>query len=351
MPGKPLTKVINLSLTILVLLAVTFLSTATSYAKEEQLKKVRVGYFPNITHSQALIGMARGDFAQALGKDIKIESLIFNAGPSAIEALFAGEVDLTYIGPNPAINGYIKSKGKALKIIAGATSGGAVLVVRSDSHITKPQDLKGKKIASPQLGNTQDVALRYYLKELGFKLKEEGGDTQVLPVKNPDQLTLFAKKEIDAAWAVEPWGARLVKEAGGKIFLDERSLWPLGEFVTAHLIVRTEFLQKHPQVVKQWLRAHVELTQWIKSHPREALPLMNQEIKRLTGKALPEDILKDAWSRMNVTYDPLKKSLLVSAQRAYKLGFLGKTPPELNGIYDLELLKAVLKEKGLRTVQ
>jgi NitT/TauT family transport system substrate-binding protein len=335
---------------ILIFMGVVLLSGGIAPAKEEELKKVRVGYFPNITHSQALVGIARGDFTKALGENIKLETMIFNAGPSAIEALFAGEIDMTYIGPNPAINGYIRSQGKALKIVAGATSGGAVLVIRGDLNIKKPQDFKGKKIASPQLGNTQDVALRYYLKESGLKLKEEGGDTQVLPVKNPDQLTLFATKEIDAAWAVEPWGARLVKEAGGKIFLDERKLWPLGEFVTTHLIVRTEFLQKHPQVVKRWLRAHVELTQWIKTHPAEALPLMNNEIKRLTGKALPKDVLREAWSRMEVTYDPLQSSLFTSAQRAYKLGFLGKNNPDLKDIYDLTLLKEVLKEKSLRTV-
>lgn len=335
---------------ILIFMGVVLLSGGIAPAKEEELKKVRVGYFPNITHSQALVGIARGDFTKALGENIKLETMIFNAGPSAIEALFAGEIDMTYIGPNPAINGYIRSQGKALKIVAGATSGGAVLVIRGDLNISKPQDFKGKKIASPQLGNTQDVALRYYLKESGLKLKEEGGDTQVLPVKNPDQLTLFATKEIDAAWAVEPWGARLVKEAGGKIFLDERKLWPLGEFVTTHLIVRTEFLQKHPQVVKRWLRAHVELTQWIKTHPAEALPLMNNEIKRLTGKALPKDVLREAWSRMEVTYDPLQSSLFTSAQRAYKLGFLGKNNPDLKDIYDLTLLKEVLKEKSLRTV-
>lgn len=339
------------SLTAALFLLLVYLSPAPAAPKPVT---VRVGYFPNITHSQALIGMARGDFERALGSEASgyiIKPLIFNAGPSAIEALFAKEIDMTYIGPNPAINGYIKSKGKDLKVVAGATSGGAVLVVRSDSNITKPQDFRGKKIASPQLGNTQDVALRYYLKELGLKLKEEGGDTQVLPLKNPDQLTLFSKKEIDAAWAVEPWGARLVKEAGGKIFLDERSRWPQGQFVTAHLIVRTEFLQKHPQAVKQWLRAHVELTQWIKQHPQEALPLMNKEIRRLTGKALPEDVLNDAWSRLEVTYDPIKSSLFTSAQHAYDLGFLGKTPPDLKDIYDLKLLNEVLKEKGLKGIQ
>ncbi len=176
---------------------------------------IRVGYFPNITHAQAVIGIADGTFARALGEAVKIDAKVFNAGPSEIEAMFAGQLDLAYIGPNPAINGYVKSKGAALRIVAGAMSGGAVLVVRGDAGINSAADFRGKKIASPQLGNTQDVALRAWLMKQGFKLIEQGGDTQVIPTANPDILTLFLKKEIDAAWVPEPWGARLVREAGG----------------------------------------------------------------------------------------------------------------------------------------
>lgn len=314
---------------------------------------VRVGYFPNITHAQTLIGLSaeRGDFQKALGTNVKIDPKIFNAGPSAIEALFAGELDLTYIGPNPAINGYVKSKGEALRIIAGATSGGAVLVVRPDANIQSAKDFAGKRVATPQLGNTQDVALRYYLLANNLAPKEKSGDVTVIPAQNPDILTLFLKKEIDGAWVPEPWGARLVKEGNGVIFLDERDLWPDHKFVTANIIVSTKFLKEHSDLVKRWLFAHVELTHWINANPAEAKRIANAEITRLTGKALAADVLDDAWSRLDVTYDPISSSLFVSADRAFALGFLGKDKPDLSGIYDLSPLNQVLAEKQVPAVK
>lgn len=315
-----------------------------------QTNVVRLGYFPNITHAQAVIGVADGTFQRALGDSVKIDAKVFNAGPSAIEAMFAGQLDITYIGPNPAINGYVKSKGEALRIIAGATSGGAVLVVRADAGITSPADFRGKKIATPQLGNTQDVAARAWLLKQGFKLKEQGGETQVIPIANPDILTLFQKKEIDAAWVPEPWGARLVHQANGKIFLDERELWEGGRFVTAHVIVSTKFLKARPDLVKKFLVAHVELTERINADSASAKQKLNAEIQRLTGAALPTAILDDAWSRQTITYDPIRASLIGSADAAFKLGFLGDTLPNLDGIYDLTLLNEVLKEKGLATI-
>ncbi len=207
---------------------------------------VRVGAFPNITHPQAMVGKNTAWFEKAMGPQVRIEWKSFNAGPSAIEALFAGAIDMTYIGPNPAISGYVRSNGEALRIVAGATSGGAALVVRSDSGIQKPEDFHGRKIASPQMGNTQDVALRAWLKANGMKTTDKGGDVQVIPLANPDQLTLFIKKELDGAWAPEPWATRLIQLGNGRLFLDERKLWPNGEFITAHLIVRTQFLKQHP---------------------------------------------------------------------------------------------------------
>jgi NitT/TauT family transport system substrate-binding protein len=312
---------------------------------------VRLGYFPNITHAQAVIGIGDGTFQRALGDSAKIDAKVFNAGPSAIEALFAGQLDLTYIGPNPAINGYVKSKGEALRIIAGATSGGAVLVVRGDAGINASADFRGKKIATPQLGNTQDVAARAWLMNQGFKLKEQGGDTQVIPIANPDILTLFQKKEIHAAWVPEPWGARLVREANGKIFLDERELWQGGKFVVAHVIVSTKFLKANPELVKKLLAAHVELTQRINADPAAAKQKLNSEIERLTGAALSKDVLDNAWSRQTITYDPVRASLIGSADAAFKLGFLGDTAPNLDNIYDLTLLNQVLREKNLPVIQ
>ena len=312
---------------------------------------LRVGYFPNVTHAQAVIGMADGTFQRAVGENVKLDPKIFNAGPSAIEAMFAGQLDLTYVGPNPTINGYVKSNGEALRIIAGATSGGAVLVVRSDAGINTAADFRGKKIASPQLGNTQDVAVRAWLMQQGFKLKEQGGDTQVIPVANPDILTLFQKKEIDGAWVPEPWGARLVREANGKIFLDERDLWKDGKFVTTNIIVSSKFLNEHADIVKKFLAAHVELTQQINSDPVAAKKKLNSEIERLTGAALATAVLDDAWSRQTITYDPIRSSLFGSADAAFKLGFLGDTAPNLDKIYDLSLLNEVLKGKNLPAIQ
>jgi len=311
---------------------------------------MRVGYFPNITHSQALVGVARGDFQKALGSNVTLDVKIFNAGPSVIEALFAGQIDLSYIGPNPAINGYVQSKGEALRVIAGATSGGAAFIVRPDANIAKPEDLAGKKVASPQLGNTQDVALRAYLAEHGLKVIEKGGSVQVTPTDNPQILDLFRQKQIDGAWVPEPWASRLIVDGGGKLFLDERDLWPGGDFVTANIIVSTKFLKEHPDLVQAWLRTHVEVTQWELANPDQAKQISNDEIKRLTGKALAKEVLDGAWSRMRITYDPISASLFKSADAAYTAGFL-KEKPDLSSIYDLKLLNDVLKEKGLPSVK
>ncbi len=312
---------------------------------------IRVGAFPNMTHPQAMVGKANGWFERQLGPNVKIEWTSFNAGPSAIEALFARAIDMAYVGPNPSITGYVRSQGEALRIVAGAASGGVSLVVRNDSGIQKPEDFHGKRVASPQLGNTQDIALRAWLQAHGLKTRDKGGDVQVLPIANPDQLTLFLSKQLDAAWAPEPWATRLVREGNGTIFLDERDLWPHGQFVITNLIVSTKFLHEHPDLVKNWIRAHVELTDWINAHLPESKRLINQQIQKETGKALNPAVLDDAFARMSVTYDPLRDTLLTSARSAFQLGFLGKQQPDLSGIYDLTLLNEVLQEKGKKALQ
>ena len=332
-------------------LGVLLLVLGLSVALSAQVVEIRVGAFPNVTHAQPMVGKANGWFEKAMGPNVRIEWKSFNAGPSAIEAVFAGALDMTYIGANPAINGYVRSNGEALRIIAGATSGGAALIVRSDSGINKPEDFHGKRIASPQMGNTQDVALRAWLKSQGLKTRDKGGDVEVVPVANPDQLTLFLKKEIDAAWAPEPWASRLVHEANGRTFLDERTLWPNGQFLTTGLVVSTNFLNSHPDLVKKWLKAHLELTNWINGHVPEAKQLLNQQIQKETGKALRADVLKDSLSRMQVTYDPLRGPLLRAAQSAFDAGFLGRQMPDLSKIYDLTLLNQVLTEEGRRPIQ
>ena len=298
-----------------------------------------------------MIGKSNGWFDKALGSNVKIEWTSFNAGPSAIEALFAGAIDMAYVGPNPTISGYVRSNGEALRVVAGSASGGVALVVRNDSGIQKPEDFHGKRVASPQLGNTQDVAFRSWLKAHGMKSVDKGGDVQVLPMANPDQLTLFLKKELDAAWAPEPWATRLEREGNGRSFLDERTLWPKGEFVITNLIVSTKLLQAHPDLVKQWIRAHVELTDWINGHLPESKALLNQQIQKETGKAFQPAVLDEAFGRLSVTYDPLRGTLLTSAHNAFDLGFLGHQLPDLSGIYDLTILNQVLAEKGRKAIQ
>ncbi|HSD04781.1 MAG TPA: ABC transporter substrate-binding protein [Nitrosopumilaceae archaeon] len=310
---------------------------------------IRIGYFPNINHAQAVIGLGNDNFQKTLG-DVKIETQIFNAGPSAIESLLANRVDVTYVGPNPAINGYIKSEGEALRIISGAASGGAVFVVRNDAGINSVNDFADKKFASPQLGNTQDVALRSYLLKNGFKTTENGGNVEVIPAKIPDILTLMLKNEIDGAWIPEPWGAKLVKETNSRIFLDERDLWSEGKFVTAHIIVNTEYLKNHPDTIKKLLEAHVDETIWINEHKEESIKDFNFELEKLTGKTIPEDEIRDAFSRLEITYDPAKESLFKSADNAFEIGFLGETRPDLSEIYDLSILNEILKERNLPIV-
>lgn len=326
--------------------------TTSSPAQSGAPVAVHIGYFPNITHSQALIGLARGDFQKAMGSQATIDAKVFNAGPSVIEALFAGQIDLSYIGPNPAINGYVKSNGEALRIIAGATSGGAAFIVRPDANISEPQDLNGKKLATPQLGNTQDVALRNYLAEHGLQTMEEGGKVEIIPTDNSQILNLFKQGQIDGAWVPEPWATRLIVEGGGKLFIDERDLWSAtgGEFVTAHIIVSAKFLKEHPDLVKAFLRTHVEVTQWEQRNPEQARQLVNEEIKRLTGQALAQEVIDGAWSRLRATYDPISASLIKAADSAYAAGFL-KEKPDLSNIYDLHLLSEVLEEKDLAPIE
>lgn len=338
-----------------VVVVVTMLLTAsiipTVFAQVQ--KTLRLGYFPNINHAQGVIGIGDGSFQKTLGDNVTLETFVFNAGPSAIESLLAGRLDASYIGPNPAINGYVVSDGQAVRVIAGATSAGASFVVRNDSGINSVQDLGGKKFASPQLGNTQDVALRKYLTDNGFNTVENGGNVTVLPIANADILTTFLKKEIAGAWVPEPWATRLVNEVGGKIFVDERDLWPPeGKFVTAHLIVSPEYLKENPDVIKRLLTAHVNETQWINEHKDEVPTVFNTELKKLTGQTIPEVVLTEALTRLEFTNDPIKLSLFQSANDAYDLGFLakGQEHPNLSGIYDLALLDQVLSEKGLPTI-
>ena len=331
--------------------AILLMIFTTGSRAQQKPTVLRVGYFPNITHAQALVGRANSQFEKALGAGVRVEWKAFNAGPSAIEALFANAIDMTYVGPNPTVAGYVRSQGEAVRVIAGAASGGASLVVRKDAGIQKASDFHGKKVATPQLGNTQDVALRAWMRANGLKSREKGGDVQVIPISNADQLTLFLKGQLDAAWAPEPWAARLVHEGNGRIFLDERDIWPDHQFVITNIIVNPKFLKEHADVVKGFLRTHVELTEWINKNVAQAKQIINQQLQKETGKALAMETLDDAFSRMQVTYDPIRSSLLKSTQQAFDEGFLGRSKPDLSGLYDLTLLNEVLREKKARPVQ
>jgi NitT/TauT family transport system substrate-binding protein len=335
---------------LIALVAVGLAACANTASASTGPVTIRLGYFPNITHAVALVGVQRGTFKAALGSNVILDTKIFNAGPALIEALLAGDIDIGYVGPNPAINGYVQSKGAALRIIAGAASGGAQFIVRPGAHITSPSDLRGKKLATPQLGNTQDIALRYYLRQHGLKTTQEGGDVQVVPSDNSTILALFKQGQIDGAWVPEPWASRLLLEGKGQLFVDEATLWPGGKFVTTNVVVSKKFLDQHPDLVARFLQGHVETVQYINANPTAAKAIVNGEIQRLTGTALSQAVIDHAFPNIVSTYDPLASTLFVSADHAFAVGFLGDSKPDLRGIYDLTPLNQVLASQRLAPV-
>ncbi len=314
------------------ILGMAAIQPATRAADETAV--VRVGHLPNLTHAQAVIGRAGGWFEERLGG--RVEWRHFNAGPSAMEALLAGAIDLAYIGPSPAINVFVRSQGGAIRLIAGGASGGASLVVRRGCGIERPEDFLGKKVAAPEVGNTQDVALRHWLSSYGLRPRAQGGDVDVLAINNPDILSLFLRGSLDAAWVPEPWATRLLQEAGGALFLDERDLWPEGRFPTTVLVAGTAFLRSHRDVVERFVRAHAELTEWLGRHPEEARRRLNEGLAQWLGAPLPEAIVEEAWSRVEFVAEPPAEALTVLAKRAWELGFLpGAEPPDLSGLIEI----------------
>jgi NitT/TauT family transport system substrate-binding protein len=334
-------------------IAIALITSVTpSQAKEGRVaEKVRIGFFANVTHAPALVGQDLNLFTKALTKDgTEVEFIAFNAGPTAIEAMKAGAIDLTYIGPNPAINGFAGTRGNLLRIISGSTSGGAELVVRQ--NINSIEDLKGKKIASPQLGNTQDVALRAWLKEKGLSSSlTGGGDVTVIPTENAQTLTLFQRGDLDGAWLPEPWSTRLVLEANAKVFLNEASLWRQGKFVTTHIIAEREFLKKYPKTIRTILAAHIDAIKFIKRDPVAAKDAVQRQIERVTGKRLPDPVLNRAWGNLTFTEDPVAASLSKSADDAVEVGLLTNLGSRgLSGIYDLRIVNSLLREAKRKPV-
>jgi NitT/TauT family transport system substrate-binding protein len=293
---------------------------------------LRIGHFPNITHVQALVAhnfsrQGKGWFEQRLGADVKIEWYIYNAGPSAMEAMFAKSIDVTYVGPSPAINAYAKSGGREIRIIAGSVNGGSALVIPGDSTLKTPADFRGKKIATPQFGNTQDVAARAWLIAGGLTIRQTGGDAQVVPTSNPDQLALFTQKQIDAVWAVEPWISRLEREAGGKILVEDR------DAITTVLVSRTDFLSTQRPLLKKLVAAHQELTEWIKANPDEAQRMARGELDAELRARFAPELVASAWKRVVLTSDVSLDALRTFVASARSVGFL-RDAPDISGLVE-----------------
>ena len=338
-------------------------NSPTNQSSGSDGSSLNIGYFPNLNHAQAIIGLENGDFKRVISSDnnlknISINERVFSSGPAAIEALYSGQVDVAYVNPTSIIDGYILSGGDGFRIISGTSSGGASFIVRNNSGIESPSDLGGKKFASPQLGNTQDVALRKYLLDNGFKTVENGGNVTIINLKPAEIVSQFQNKEIDGAWVPEPVATILKQDYQGKILTDERDLWPDGKFVTGNIIVRTDYLEKNPDVIKKLLEAHVDETNWITERIQntnntqkveEVITAFNKGLNKVTGKTYPDAQLKEALSRIDFTADPLSDSLLSITNDAKAQGFIKigtNWNDQFSKIYDLSILNQILSEKG-----
>jgi NitT/TauT family transport system substrate-binding protein len=312
-------------------------------APEQEPESVRLGYFANVTHAQAVLGVANGTFQEALGA-VKLKPLVFNAGPSAVEALFAGELDLAYIGPGPAATAFIRSHGEAVRVIAGAAANGVAIVVRKDAGIAKLEDLKGKLIATPQYGNTQDISARAFIKyTLHDKSKQDGGTTDLQAIANAEQLGLFKQKQLDASWAPEPWAARLVQDGNCVLLEEERNLWPEKRFAITVLVVNKRFLDAHPRTVERLLRAHLKLTSALHVCQAAYIDALNNEFKRLLGKPLDRRVLSVALSHVEFTTDPLQASVQRFSDWSAELGMTSEKV-DLKPLFDLTILERLKKQ-------
>ena len=313
---------------------------------------LRLGFFPNVTHAQAIYGVATGAYERALhqglGIDFSVQPQAFNAGPAAIQALLSNHVDVVFVGPSPTLNG-LSVAPDVLRVIAGVSSGGALFVAQPSLSLTTDADFSGRKFATPQWGNTQDIALKHYLLVRGHRTLDEGGDVDVINAANPEILTLFKLGQIDGAWVPEPWGTRLIQEANAKVILDERDLWPGRQFVTTQLVTTKRYLERHPDVITSFLRMYVNLTLQLRRATASDLRIVNDEIYNLTTSRLKEETITAAFGNFNVTYDPIAASLGTYLAWSQELGFLSRDV-QPGSLYDLSLLNQVLKEKGLPPV-
>ena len=322
-------------------------ASSPSSSSSSKAVTLRLGYFANLTHATALVGLEKGTYVQTLGRDVALKTSVFNAGPEAVQALLSNSVDASYVGPNPAVNAFVQSHGNAVRVVAGATSGGASLVV--NPSISSAADLRGKRVATPQLGNTQDVALRWWLSQNGLETSPQGGgDVTILPQDNAQALQAFRSGQIDGAWVPEPWATRMIIEGGAKQLVDERSLWPGGVFATTLLVVRTDFLKAHRDVVKRLLEAQVSTGHFLGQQSADAQRLADEALANLTGKRLSDQVIAASWSHMTFTNDPEMASVRTAADHAQKVGLLSKV--DLKGISDVSVLNEVLAANGLAKV-
>jgi len=323
--------VISASIGGIILLSVLGIALNSTDSSDEN--KVRIAYFPNIGHAIPIVGIEKGFFESSVGNTTQIETRVFDSGPQAIESLFANSVDLAYVGPGPAINGFLNSENHNVKILAGAASGGASFIVHPDSEINFASDFAGKKIAAPQIGNTQDVSLRHYLSENGLKTADKGGSVIVYNIPNPDIYTLFVKGDIDGAWVAEPWATILENELNGKRLFHEEELWPNQEFASVVLIGNANFVENNPKVIKNLLNSHHETADWINQNPTETRIIFNDFLDSHLGQSLSDDVVDVALSNLVITDDPLPDSVHSFAEKADALGYLGRNGYDLSGIF------------------
>jgi len=306
---------------------------------------VRIGYFGNVTHAQAVLGVASGEFDEAV-KPAVIQPKVFNAGPSLIEALLAGEVDIGYVGPGPALNAHQKTKGAGIRVVAGGAANGVLIVARKDSGIDKLQDLAGKRIATPQHGNTQDIAARHFL----MYTLHQNDIGNVMPIPNAEQAAMMSRGQIDAAWAPEPWGSLLVSQTGAKVLSEEKDLWPNGQFVLTLVITTPEYLAKHPDTVRAILKVHHQWTVRLQDDPQKYLPQLESALFAISGKKLPAGVVGQALGHVKFTDDPLESTIATMGNWAYELQFAPR-PVNLAGLIDTKLLEEAKKEGSRLGVQ
>ena len=306
--------------------------------------KIRIAYFPNIGHAIPIVGIEQGFFEKSIGNQTKIETRVFDSGPQAIEALFADSIDVAYVGPGPAINGFLNSDNHNVKILAGAASGGASFIVHPNSEINSVSDFAGKKIATPQIGNTQDVSLRHYLSENGLKSAEKGGSVIVYNISNPDIYTLFVKGDIDGAWVPEPWATILETELGGKRLFYEEELWPNKEFASVLLIANADYVEKNPTIIANFLQSHRETVTWINTNPVETRIVFNNFLNSYLGQSLSDDVVDIALSNIVITADPKPNSIFSFAERADALGYLGRNGYDLSEIFLYFDINSIVEE-------